>query len=54
MRRAARQLPPCDGSITISVGVAAAIGDEAQPDRLISRADALLYRAKATRDALVV
>lgn len=54
MRRQARHLHGCDRSITISIGVAAAIGEEAQPDRLISRADAQLYRAKATRDTLAV
>lgn len=53
IRSAARNLP-CDSPITLSIGVAAAAGDEAQPDRLVRRADAQLYRAKATRDALAV
>jgi diguanylate cyclase (GGDEF)-like protein len=54
LRRAARKLHPLDSPITLSVGVAAAAGDETQPERLISRADGLLYRAKATRDAMAV
>ncbi len=54
MRREAQQLRPCGGALTVSVGVAAATGQEARADRLIGRADAQLYRAKATRNALAV
>lgn len=54
LRRNAHNLHPCDFPITLSVGVAAATGDEAQPDWLTRRADAQLYRAKTTRDALSV
>ena len=54
IRSAARNMLLRQGPITLSIGVAAAAGDEAQPDRLVRRADAQLYRAKTTRDALAV
>jgi diguanylate cyclase (GGDEF)-like protein len=41
-------------TLSLSIGVAAAAGDEAQPERLMTRADAQLYRAKATRNAVAV
>jgi diguanylate cyclase (GGDEF)-like protein len=47
-----RSLHP--GSISLSLGVAAAAGAEAQPDQLVRRADRQLYRAKATRNAVAV
>jgi diguanylate cyclase (GGDEF)-like protein len=40
--------------ISLSLGVAAASGDEAHPDQLMRRADQQLYRAKATRNAVAV
>jgi diguanylate cyclase (GGDEF)-like protein len=47
-----RSLNP--GSISLSLGVAAAAGGEALPDQLMKRADGQLYRAKATRNAVAV
>jgi diguanylate cyclase (GGDEF)-like protein len=55
LRRATQQLqPPGFGpaELTLSVGVATAAGAEAFPLELISRADAQLYRAKITRNAV--
>ena len=49
-----RSLPNGDGTVSLSVGVAAATGDEAQPDRLMTRADFQLYRAKTTRNAVAL
>jgi diguanylate cyclase (GGDEF)-like protein len=40
------------GSLTLSLGVAAASGWDAVPERLTVEADAHLYRAKATRNAV--
>ncbi|WP_448611787.1 diguanylate cyclase [Geodermatophilus sp. URMC 60] len=40
------------GSLTLSLGVAVASGREAVPERLTVEADAHLYRAKATRNAV--
>jgi diguanylate cyclase (GGDEF)-like protein len=40
------------GEISLSLGVAAAHGDQAFPLELMSRADAQLYRAKITRNAV--
>jgi diguanylate cyclase (GGDEF)-like protein len=40
------------GEVTLSVGVAVATGAEAYPLELMSRADAQLYRAKITRNAV--
>jgi diguanylate cyclase (GGDEF)-like protein len=40
------------GEISLSLGVAAAQGDQAFPLELMSRADAQLYRAKITRNAV--
>ena len=40
------------GSLTLSLGVAAASGRDAVPERLTVEADAHLYRAKATRNAV--
>ena len=40
------------GDVTLSLGVAAAAGSQAQPERLMSEADAQLYRAKSTRNAV--
>jgi diguanylate cyclase (GGDEF)-like protein len=40
------------GEISLSLGVAAARGDQAFPLELMSRADAQLYRAKITRNAV--
>lgn len=54
IRREAGQLRPRGGALSLSLGVAAAIGDEAHPDRLMTRADEQLYRAKATRNAVAV
>jgi diguanylate cyclase (GGDEF)-like protein len=42
------------GSISLSLGVAAAAGGEALPDQLMKRADGQLYRAKETRNAVAV
>jgi diguanylate cyclase (GGDEF)-like protein len=54
IRREAGELRPQGQAISLSLGVAAATGDEAQPDRLMTRADAQLYRAKATRNTVAV
>jgi diguanylate cyclase (GGDEF)-like protein len=40
------------GELSLSLGVAAAGGDQAYPLELMSRADAQLYRAKITRNAV--
>ena len=40
------------GSLTLSLGVAVACGEDAAPVRLTAEADAHLYRAKATRNAV--
>ncbi|TFV58113.1 GGDEF domain-containing protein [Geodermatophilus sp. DF01-2] len=40
------------GSLTLSLGVAVASGDAAVPERLTAEADAHLYRAKVTRNAV--
>ena len=40
------------GSLTLSLGVAVAAGEDAVPERLTVEADAHLYRAKATRNAV--
>jgi diguanylate cyclase (GGDEF)-like protein len=40
------------GEVTLSLGVAAAGGEDAYPLELMSRADAQLYRAKITRNAV--
>lgn len=40
------------GSLTLSLGVAVACGEDAVPERLTVEADAHLYRAKATRNAV--
>jgi diguanylate cyclase (GGDEF)-like protein len=40
------------GEISLSLGVAAAVGDQAHPLELMSRADEQLYRAKITRNAV--
>ena len=40
------------GELSLSLGVAAVSGDEAYPMELVSRADAQLYRAKITRNAV--
>jgi diguanylate cyclase (GGDEF)-like protein len=40
------------GELTLSLGVAAAAGIEAEPDGLMRRADAQLYRAKSKRNAV--
>jgi diguanylate cyclase (GGDEF)-like protein len=40
------------GELTLSLGVAAASGDEAYPMGLMSQADGQLYRAKVTRNAV--
>lgn len=46
-------LPGSDpGSLTLSLGVAVASGADALPERLTVEADARLYRAKATRNAV--
>jgi diguanylate cyclase (GGDEF)-like protein len=55
LRREAGQLTPAGfepGELSLSLGVAAAGGDEAYPLELMSRADAQLYRAKITRNAV--
>ncbi|MGY1683028.1 diguanylate cyclase [Geodermatophilus sp. SYSU D01176] len=40
------------GALTLSLGVAVASGQDAVPERLTAEADAHLYRAKATRNAV--
>ncbi|WNV76610.1 diguanylate cyclase [Geodermatophilus sp. DSM 44513] len=55
LRSAALGLDPCGagpGSLTLSLGVAVARGDQAVPERLTAEADAHLYRAKATRNTV--
>ena len=55
LRTAALELDPCGGgpgSLTLSLGVAVASGWDAVPERLTVDADAHLYRAKATRNAV--
>lgn len=55
LRQEAIRLRPLDeGAVSLSLGVAAAAGSEAVPDRLMRRADEQLYRAKATRNAVAV
>jgi diguanylate cyclase (GGDEF)-like protein len=57
LRRTAVHLDPFGsgpGGLTLSLGVAVARGDRADPQRLTSEADAQLYRAKATRNAVCV
>jgi diguanylate cyclase (GGDEF)-like protein len=44
--------PPAWGALTLSLGVAAATGSEAEPEQLMRRADTQLYRAKSTRNAV--
>jgi diguanylate cyclase (GGDEF)-like protein len=53
-REAAELMPPgfAAGEINLSLGVAAAEGDQAYPLELMSRADEQLYRAKITRNAV--
>ena len=53
-REAAELVPPgfVAGEINLSLGVAAAEGDQAYPLELMSRADEQLYRAKITRNAV--
>ena len=54
-RTAALALDPSGGgpgSLTLSLGVAVAWGRDAVPERLTVEADAHLYRAKATRNAV--
>jgi diguanylate cyclase (GGDEF)-like protein len=55
LRREAAELAPAGfeaGEINLSLGVAAADGEEAYPLELMSRADEQLYRAKITRNAV--
>jgi diguanylate cyclase (GGDEF)-like protein len=55
LRTAALELEPSGGgpgSLTLSLGVAVASGWDAVPERLTVDADAHLYRAKATRNAV--
>jgi diguanylate cyclase (GGDEF)-like protein len=55
LRTAALELDPSGGgpgSLTLSLGVAVASGWDAVPERLTVDADAHLYRAKATRNAV--
>jgi diguanylate cyclase (GGDEF)-like protein len=55
LRSAAGELKPAGfepGELSLSLGVAAASGDEAYPLELMSRADVQLYRAKITRNAV--
>jgi len=55
LRAAALGLDLCGagpGSLTLSLGVAVAAGDDAVPEQLTVEADAHLYRAKATRNAV--
>ena len=40
------------GSLTLSLGVAVGSGQDAEPERLTAQADAHLYHAKATRNAV--
>jgi len=51
---AAALRPPgfAPGEVTLSLGVAAASGDQAYPLELMSQADGQLYRAKITRNAV--
>jgi diguanylate cyclase (GGDEF)-like protein len=53
-REAAELVPPgfAASEINLSLGVAAAEGDQAYPLELMSRADEQLYRAKITRNAV--
>jgi diguanylate cyclase (GGDEF)-like protein len=55
LRSDAAELQPAGfdpGEISLSLGVAAAVGHEAYPMELMSRADEQLYRAKITRNAV--
>jgi diguanylate cyclase (GGDEF)-like protein len=55
VRRRTRELRPegfAAGELTVSLGVGTATGAAAYPIDLVSRADAQLYRAKITRDAV--
>jgi diguanylate cyclase (GGDEF)-like protein len=55
LRREAAELRPSGfdaGEINLSLGVAAADGDQTYPLELMSRADEQLYRAKITRNAV--
>jgi PleD family two-component response regulator len=53
IRRDTELLKPLTwGELTLSLGVAAAAGAEADPDALMRRADAQLYRAKSKRNAV--
>jgi diguanylate cyclase (GGDEF)-like protein len=55
LRTEALELRPADfgaGELTLSLGVAAATGDQAYPLELMSEADGQLYRAKITRNAV--
>jgi diguanylate cyclase (GGDEF)-like protein len=55
LRREAAELRPpgfAPGELTLSLGVAAAAGDQAFPVELMSQADGQLYRAKITRNAV--
>ena len=55
LRAAICQLPQdSDHPLSVSIGVAAAAGNEARPDQVMTRADAQLYRAKITRNAIAV
>ncbi len=53
---ATRLQPPgfVPGELTLSLGVAAATGDAARAEHLVSRADEQLYRAKTTRNSVGV
>ncbi|WP_104525890.1 GGDEF domain-containing protein [Blastococcus atacamensis] len=55
LRRAALTVQPegfGPGELSLSLGVAAAVGDDAYPLELMTRADEQLYRAKRTRNAV--
>jgi diguanylate cyclase (GGDEF)-like protein len=55
LRRESAELAPSGfdaGEINLSLGVAAAAGDQTYPLELMSRADEQLYRAKITRNAV--
>ena len=55
LRRAVARLPLdgfAPGELGMSAGVAEAVGDDAYPLELLSRADEQLYRAKITRNAV--
>jgi len=56
LRRGAAAIRVRDGgpAVTLSIGVAAATGDGADPLRLLAAADTELYRAKASRDSVSV